>query len=724
MRSPLSPSLARSAWPLFVVLATVLLWTGYTSRWDLTAWRMPDDFGGDPCEIFARVRIAMDDPLQPLVGFTHIARLGAPFAADWSVYPVGDGPTFALAGLLARAIGPFASLNVLGCALLAAAALSFHLCARRLGWRPEWAACGALLFAFSNYHLRWFITLSFTQTWTLPPLLLLCASAARPAPPAPGSRKLLGLGAALGVWLGFGNPYFVFFAGCIVLGTAGLGRLRRAPWRRLAPLAAFLGAMGFAVLLAHWAFFAAKLTGTPGTEQFDRGYTGAELYALKPLDLVIPPADHRSRLFRDIGQVYSAFSALKGEFFYNYLGLVGIGGLVLLAFAGLRAVARRDSRRRVPDAVHGVLWCSLIATVGGGTAALALCGVDWFRASNRIGVVFSLWALLFLFGALHQAMRGTSRWFTLTAAAAIGAAGWFEQTPWSNFVQTRVEIAAKLAADRTTVATLEHTVGAEARVFQLPFVPFPEAGVTVKLRDYEHLRPFLASAGLHFSYGMLRGREESDWCAATARLSAAAMIERLQATGFAALWIDRRGYADNAVALLTQLRALGLAEIPTARADDVTVFRLQPRSPALAPDRKDARVITLWNPQAVPAADQPWLLARTGWWPVELAPNRAWRWGKHEARVRLDWDQPGAVAGELRFIANSVADGQLTIRHETRVLGTVRLTGSQPREYTLPCPLEPGSHELTFEYDGRLRRYGRDQRQIGFMIENLICTPR
>jgi hypothetical protein len=179
---------------------------------------------------------------------------------------------------------------------------------------PEWAACGALLFAFSNYHLRWLVTLSFSQTWTLPPLLLLCASAARPAPAVTGNRRrAILLAAALGLWLGWGNPYFVFFAGCVIAGAFVLNFLRRAPWRRLTPLALLVATMGASVFVAHWAFFAAKLAGAGGTEQFDRGYTGAELYALKPLDLVVPPEDHRSHLLRDIGRIYASDTALKAS---------------------------------------------------------------------------------------------------------------------------------------------------------------------------------------------------------------------------------------------------------------------------------------------------------------------------------------------------------------------------------------------------------------------------
>jgi hypothetical protein len=753
---------------LFVVAAAALLWIGYTGRWNRESWLTPEDYTGDPCEIYARVRLAMDDPMEPLLGFSHCARLAAPFGADWSLYPVGDGPTFALAGLLGRWGGPVATVNLLGCALIAGAALSFYLCARRLRWRPEWAAVAALLFAFSNYHLRWLVTLSFVQTWTLPPLLLLCARASRPAPVLRRQRRLLPLAAGLGLWLGLGNPYFVFFAGCVIAGAAALNRLRRAPWRRLGPLALLTTTMAVAVVAGHWGFFAAKLSGSTGADQFDRGYTAAEIYAFKPLDLVVPPEDHRSHLLRDLGRIYASDTALKGEPFYNYLGLGGVAGLGLLAFTALHRAARPAAHRRVPEAALAMLWAGLIATVGGGTAALALFGVDWFRASGRIGVFFSLWALLFLFGALHRVTRTRPRWTTLTLAGLIGVVGWFEQTPWFDHEAARSKSSAQLADDRATVAALERAAGPEALIFQLPFVPFPEAGRTLRLPDYEHFRPFLASDGLRLSYGGLRGQAATNWYAATAQLAAPLMVARLQEAGFSALWIDRRGFldrdnfrsrlphfgpplsgdlqlgpplsgarrlgpppfgarrpaADDIAPLLAEFRELGLTEVPTARTDEIVVFLLKPRVPALAPNLEDSRIQPRWNSFTDnPPSDQPWLIDLGGWSPAERVPGRVWRWAQREARIGLDWDGP-AREGELSFTVTSAADAPLTIRVDGRELARLDLIGGQRREVRLPCPLKPGTQRLTFEYPGRLRRLGRDSRKIGFMVENLECAPR
>ncbi len=720
MRSATHSLLPRWLPALLVFAAAALLWVGYTGRWSRDAWTTPDDFVGDPCEIYARVRLAMDDPLQPLLGYTTAARLAAPFGADWGQYPISDGPTFALAGLLGRLVGPVAAVNLLGCALIAAAALSFFVCARRLRWRSEWAACAALLFAFSNYHLRWLITLSFAQTWTLPPLLLLCALATRPAPIIASSRRrTLALAAALGLWIGLGNPYFVFFAGCIIGGAVALNRLRRAPWARLAPLALLTATMGLAVVLGHWAFFAAKFDGSASADQFNRGYTGAELYALKPLDLVVPPEDHRSHLLRDLGRIYASDTALKGEPFYNYLGLVGLAGLALLAFTALHRVARPAAHRRVPEAALGALWGGLLATVGGGTAALALAGIDWFRASNRIGVFFSLWALFTLFGALHRATLSRPRWVAVALAGLIGMAGWFEQTPWFNHAAARRRAAAALAADRATVAALEQVTGPHAMLFQLPFAPFPEAGRIGRMPDYEHFRPFLVSEHLRLSYGGLRGA--ASWEAATSRLAAPELVARLQEAGFGALWLDQRGYGDDA--LLAQLRRLGLPEIPSAR-PEIVVFRLQPQSPAHVPKLDDPRLLPHWSAATEnPPAGQPWLLDLGGWSPTERAAGRLWRWARREARVGLDWEGPPRD-GELCFIVNSAADAPLSIRCDGSELGTIALQGGHRREVRLPCSLKSGFQQLTFHYSGRLRRLGRDSRQIGFMVENLEWVSR
>ena len=62
-------------------------------------------------------------------------------------------------------------------------------------------------------------------------------------------------------------------------------------------------------------------------------------------------------------------------------------------------------------------------------------------------------------------------------------------------------------------------IGADGSVFQLPYMPFPDGGVVHRMTDYDLVRGYLHSDGLHWSFGAMSGRPE-DWQAELARRAA------------------------------------------------------------------------------------------------------------------------------------------------------------------------------------------------------------
>ena len=721
MRPANSPSLPRWLIPVLLAIGVLFLWIDVTGRWSGRDWTVPEDYSGDPLEIYTRAQLAAEDPVGALRGFPKVERLGAPFGADWSGYPVSDGPTFALTGLLARSLGPFAAVKLMSALLIAAAAVSFYLCGRRLRWRPEWAALGALLFAFSNYHLRWAVTLSLVQTWTLPPLVLLCACATRRAL-APAGRSRFLVGGLLGAWMGCSNPYFILFGGLVAVGAMVLNRLRAAPAARLYPLGVYMATLAVFCGFSHLALL--RGTGEAGAAtQFHRGFAAADIYALKPLDFIIPPTEHRVAALGTIGRHYATESALKGEFSYDYLGLVGGAGLIWLLVTGLRSAVRPRPCSRVPEAVLGVLACGLFAMVGGANSLAAFAGCDWFRASGRIGVFPALWALLFLCGRLQRLTAPRSRRFTLTFAAVLGVAGLWEQVPLIDASHVRRAFAPVVEADQLTVATLEQALGRTARVFQLPVEPFPEAGRLYNLGDYDHFRPFLAGGSLAFSHGALRGTAAERWATHLAARPAGEMIAALNQAGFAALWIDRRGYPDRAAALLEQLRAARLGEIAVARAPDIVVFRLAPGATTALPDLNDPRLAESWDNTLTVAAGQPALQALADWYPLERADGRAWRWASRRAVLGIHCPA-AAPALQLQFRVGSLAKGRLVLREAGIVVWEKNLPGGAPVETVARLALGAGAHRLEFAFEGTpVQPSPADTRQLGFCIENLRATP-
>lgn len=93
-------------------------------------------------------------------------------------------------------------------------------------------------------------------------------------------------------------------------------------------------------------------------------------------------------------------------------------------------------------------------------------------------------------------------------------------------------------------------------IFQLPIIPFPENPAVVRMTDYEHLKGYLHSPTLRWSYGGVKGRD-GDWQKSLPddpRL----LVLTLQKLRYQAIWINRNGYDDRGALLISQLKSLGL----------------------------------------------------------------------------------------------------------------------------------------------------------------------
>src|SRR5689334_21124200 len=74
---------------LLLAFAATLLWCGLNHRLTPESWRMPVDYSGDSIEVLTRLQAAAEWGVVPTF-HNHVARLGAPFGAEWSEYPAAD----------------------------------------------------------------------------------------------------------------------------------------------------------------------------------------------------------------------------------------------------------------------------------------------------------------------------------------------------------------------------------------------------------------------------------------------------------------------------------------------------------------------------------------------------------------------------------------------------------------------------------------------------------
>jgi hypothetical protein len=726
--NPVQASRGSSAWRRqcvlwFLPVAVTLLFCWVHERWTPEQWRMPVHYDGDSLEVLARIKAAGEGDLAPLRS-QSVSRLGAPGAADWNEYPGSDAWANYVLGRVAKITGlGFAANFALWLAHLSAA-LAFYGWVRLLGHRREWALAGALLFAFSYFSInRGLPHLWLVFTWQVPLILLsawLVGGGGR-VWQRPWVRRLCVGGA---IALGASNPYNLFLY-LQLMAWALIAAWRRPEHglnRRVGLLC--VGAALGAFALSHLpVWLHAQDEG--GQPLLTRNYAGTEIYGLKPIELVLPPGDHRAGALASFGSRYLRWSDWRGETFSPYLGLVGVVGLCwLLAEMALRLAQRRGPRPGAPGLQ--ALWVLLFSSIGGLNSILAFYfGLQVFRATNRYSIFLLALALYFLVTRLSRLTRQWPGAVRLIAAAAVLAVGLWDQIPVRPPAETQRLWAQDYVADQRLGAVLEEQLGAGAMIFQLPVVDFPEGNPRHRLKAYDHFRPYLGSENVRFSFGVRKGRASGRWQKEYERMQPADFLTALEANGFDGLLIEQAGYASpgewaKMIAVLTD-RA---AEVAMGGEDTRRLFRLQPAVVPRLPLARDPTYGQGWHPRMTPreGGGQPrfWRSpARSPMWEGgdRLARTR-WAHGDAVLMYHNPLDRPLPVRVELWLSAPD--QRALQLRHNGAAVANVELD-EDPVLLEAELLLRPGHNRLDFVTDRPAKRVSEQRWSLrAFALHELV----
>jgi phosphoglycerol transferase len=632
---------------LLLVLVTALIWCAHFGKWTRESWQLPLDYAGDAPEIMAQMRAAADGDLWPLRPKV-VERLGAPFGAHWNAYPTPDKHLMLLVGAFTPWLGLFAAANLVMMLAPISAALAFYFAARWLRCRWEWAWAGALLFAFT-YHTfhRGLGHFSIAFTWTVPLGLLsvwLVARSQRLEWRSKGALVCLGSAVALGI----SNPYNLLFW------VQLMGWALIAQWfqqRRRSNL--IIGVSAIAV--AAVAFLASNIEvwlfvqEPEGTPLVARNYGGTEMYALKPMEMLIPPTFHRWDALAFLGHRYVRWSIWRGEVFLPYLGIIGITGLVWLFVLTMRRIF---ARRGLPGQALSIGWLLAYATVGGLTNFIALvAGFQVFRATNRVAVFISVLVLMFLVVRLARLTMRWPAWSRFGVALLVAGFGVFDQVPKEDSPAERAQIATAVRSDLELGRKLEAALPDGAMIFQIPVLGFPEVIPPYRLADYELFRPFLVTDTLRFSYGAAKFRARSRWQRDLENLPAATLVRRLEAYGFAALYLNRKGYEDRAERLLKELAALGYERRIEGASGNQVVVMLNPNPHPVLPIGRALTFGQGWHPRS----------------------SDSTRWANSDAVLSFFNPHDHAIPAQLRLKLVGVNERDVRLEHDGKVIRTVRL---------------------------------------------------
>jgi phosphoglycerol transferase len=506
--------------------------------------------------------------------YQYNPRVGYPIGYDHHDFPIGADN---LHWLSLKVMSWFSSdavliINAYYLLSFVLVALSAFYVTRFLGVSRRFSFVVAMLYTFLPYHfLRGTWHLPLAAYYTVPIACLFTIMVWRNAPPF--FREIDGR--VRFEWKRWSTVWFV--VGCLAISVTGvyytafcitlmllagaLQLLINRTWRSLLSAVALTAIIGVGVVanlapsLLYW-----RDHGT-NDQVAQRNVAESDYYALRPIQMLSPIPGYRIDFINEhiVNQVFTAPNNSEATQFLGLVGALGFLGLMVVLL-GLGMARGRDRSPPLPLVLAALSAMSVLIGVTGGLSwVLGIAGFTDIRSWNRISVFIAFYSLVAVGLALDHLVRHTRSFpakpVAISALAVLlVVVGVYDQTSSATIPDSR-RYEREWNADALFVAEIEDTLGPGGKVFQLPYLPFPEAELDVPpygMVDYDPLRGYLHSDDLYWGYGGARGRA-SDWQAQLVELATPRMLDAITAVGFDGLWIDTLGYPNRAEELIAEV---------------------------------------------------------------------------------------------------------------------------------------------------------------------------
>lgn len=578
-----------------LALFAVLFWCHLSGRTHMAAWHVPLEYGqkgvdGDAVGFMSQIKAAEEGEFT-LFAPRNVSRLAAPYYSSFSDIPTTEGWQLYLPGLLARSIGLFAAANLAVMVAQVLACVCFYVAARLMDCKWHWAFAGGIAFGFAQFAFaRSLHHLNVTMYWYVPICLLIANWVTRNEMGGLGQRRYR-LSLLLSFLIGMQNPYYTnMFLQLVLLGA--FYQYFRQGWRPVQQAAGIVGASACGFFLMNINSFAYHLAHGNNPGAVVREYKWLELSALKFVDLLVPPQDHSL-----LGWIGNAYYGLAGREYDPavarmvafpsevppscYLGIIGIACLIWLAVVSVRRLVV-ETGRSLPVAAWQVMWILAYAAVGGLNCLAGLFGVTIFRSSTRYSIFILPILLLFAIRRLSNKPMGAGTGMGI-AGLCVLLALWDQTPPLAQTKANLAELSRVVESDREFTRQIEARLPKSAMIFQVPIMEFPESPAP-GMPSYDHLRPYLHSESLRFSFGGVKGRDWLQWQQEVAKMSSLSdIIAKIQSYGFAALYVNRNGFQDKGEGLHQAMRQLGYTEVIESKAGDLLCYLIHPDDHPILP---------------------------------------------------------------------------------------------------------------------------------------------
>ena len=323
----------------------------------------------------------------------------------------------------------------------------------------------------------------------------------------------------------FTGLYYAFFT-CALIGIAMviliINNIEKGLFRSFYPLGYLAGVLIGVIsniipnVLYHF------INGpNPLSEVAMRGRSDGEIYALKPIQLLLPRPSHRFWIFSKVADKYAQGFPLVNENRTASLGIIAAIGLVISVVLLFR---KKGSFREISYLNLSMIFLAIIGGIGSSMTMIFKIPI---RCYNRLSVVIMFFSLLMIGVLLDILGEKIKKPIFTLILALIFVVGIYDQTntyskqDYSGFQSVQ-----------NTIHEIEASVPEGAYIYQLPFSIWPSGST------YRNFIGYIESQNLHWSYGAIQGREESNWQEGVAKAETDSMIEELRRAGYSGIYLD------------------------------------------------------------------------------------------------------------------------------------------------------------------------------------------
>ena len=510
--------------------------------------------------------------------------LGAPTGLNLGAFPAMDNTQFLLMKAISLITSDYAlTLNLFYLLTFPLTTVASLYVFRKLNFSYAAGLVGSLLYTFLPYHFFRVYHLHMASYYLIPlmSLVVLWVLAGEQIVFKPGAsvrRPKLHFGfqtifaVAVSVLVGGCGIYYPFFSCFFLLLAGGIGSLQS---RKIYPLLSALvlvAVISGAVLVSMAPLLIYQRShGTASIGK--RSMADAEVMGLKVTQLLLPIGGHRIPRLAALRARYNE-GPLTNENDTSSFGFIGAIGFVWL-------LSRLFYQKPSSPLLDRVSWLNifgvLYGTIGGLAALFSLLVSPQIRAPNRISIFIAFFSLLAATFLLDRAYKWSEqhkkKLLALLLLAVVTVVGVLDQTTTTFFfVPEYAKTEAKYQSDGEFVDRIESSLPSGAMVFQLPYIPFPEHPPMHRMtQDFEHLRPYMHSTTLRWSYGALKTDQNDIWQKNVVLKPVPEFIDEIIAKGFSGIYINRDGYEDNAANVEAQLKTL-LGDSPITNRDGTLLF--------------------------------------------------------------------------------------------------------------------------------------------------------